>query len=99
MPDSGADFRQMENFFGFLALAVALVFSQGPQLAQRIVNAFIIMLCLVFVNGFIAFAGCFFTGAPNPTPQELTPANFGRGGGNDAANGQTLPESQLPAAR
>ena len=78
---------------------IALILSHGVALGQRIVNAIFFLLCLVFVNGFVAFAGCALTGAPNPSPQELTPANFRSGGGNDAASGQTLPASQLPAAR
>jgi hypothetical protein len=77
---------------------VALIFSKGPQLGERIVNAFLLTLFLVFVNGFVAFAGCSFTGTLNPTPQELAPAYSG-GVGNDATSRQSLPAGQYPAAR
>jgi hypothetical protein len=53
---------------------IALILSHGPQLAQRLLNALFFMLCLSFVNGFVAFGGCALIGVPNPTPQELAPA-------------------------
>jgi hypothetical protein len=64
---------------------IALILSHGPQLAQRITNALFLMLCLFFVNSFVAFGGCALAGTPKSGPYVLAPARADTADGKSPA--------------
>jgi len=57
--------------------ALALILSRGPELGQRVLNAVFFMLCLLFLNSFVAFCGCASLGVPNYGPYFIKPASAG----------------------
>jgi hypothetical protein len=61
------------------SIIIALVLSHGPSLGRRIMNAVFFMLCLFFLNSFVAFCGCALIGVPNPGRYEIAPAPIDSG--------------------
>jgi len=53
---------------------IALVLSQGAPFGQRIANWIFFLLCLLVVNGFVAFAGCATINTLWPGPASSTPS-------------------------
>lgn len=61
---------------------IALILSQGVAFGQRIVNAIFFLLCLVFVNSFVALGGCAAIRIPHAGSQMIVPPSVA----NDDAN-------------
>lgn len=52
---------------------IAIVVSREQDLRERVAQAFLWMLCLFFVNSFIAFYGCAVLGVSSPKKSEIPP--------------------------
>jgi hypothetical protein len=55
------------------SVLIAIILSRAPGWGDRIANGVFWMLCLFFVNSFVALGGCMVLGVPEPEKYEIAP--------------------------